>query len=135
MIHQRLDMTPTLMIAGHRIGHYSAEGKLSTSLIREQIGKDVERKSPKPDLPSQSANPAHCAGFALSHRLNLEHSPSSPATCPKSNEGFARVTDPATARGRATVFVRGPFCEPIRTTRIQVAILRKTSILWTYKCS
>src|ERR1035438_5153301 len=32
-------------------------------------GKDVERKSPKPDFPSQLANPAHYAGFALSHRL------------------------------------------------------------------
>ena len=32
-------------------------------------GKDVERKSPKTDFPSQLANPAHYAGFALSHRL------------------------------------------------------------------
>ena len=32
-------------------------------------GKDVGRKSPKTDFPSQLANPAHCAGFALSHRL------------------------------------------------------------------
>src|SRR6266567_7638020 len=31
-------------------------------------GKDVERKSPKTDFPSQLANPAHYAGFALSHR-------------------------------------------------------------------
>src|SRR5271167_1095312 len=31
-------------------------------------GKDVERKSPKTDFPSQLANPAHDAGFALSHR-------------------------------------------------------------------
>ena len=27
-IHQHLDQTLTLMIAGHRVGHYSAEGKL-----------------------------------------------------------------------------------------------------------
>jgi len=32
-------------------------------------GKDVESKSPKTDFPSQLANPAHYAGFALSHRL------------------------------------------------------------------
>src|ERR1700692_747414 len=32
-------------------------------------GKDVERKSPKADFPSQLANPAQYAGFALSHRL------------------------------------------------------------------
>jgi hypothetical protein len=32
-------------------------------------GKDVERKSPKTDFPSQLANPAYYAGFALSHRL------------------------------------------------------------------
>jgi hypothetical protein len=31
-------------------------------------GKDVERKSPKTDFPSQLANPAHYSGFALSHR-------------------------------------------------------------------
>src|ERR1017187_10441375 len=32
-------------------------------------GKDVERKSPQTDFPAQLANPAHYAGFALSHRL------------------------------------------------------------------
>jgi hypothetical protein len=32
-------------------------------------GKDVERKSHKTDFPSQLANPANNAGFALSHRL------------------------------------------------------------------
>src|SRR5580658_7137344 len=33
-------------------------------------GKDVERKSPNADFPSPLANPAHDAGFALSHRLD-----------------------------------------------------------------
>jgi transposase len=42
IIHQHLDMTLTLMIAGHRIGHYSAEGKLLTPLSKEQI-KAVEK--------------------------------------------------------------------------------------------
>ena len=32
-------------------------------------GKDVKRKSPKTDFPSQLANPANNAGFALSRRL------------------------------------------------------------------
>ena len=35
-------MTLTLMIAGHRIGHYSAEGKLLTPLTKKQI-KAVEK--------------------------------------------------------------------------------------------
>jgi hypothetical protein len=42
IIHQHLDMTLTLMIAGHRIGHYSAEGKLLTPLSKKQI-KAVEK--------------------------------------------------------------------------------------------
>jgi hypothetical protein len=32
-------------------------------------GKDVEWKSQKDDFPTPLANPAHNAGFALSHRL------------------------------------------------------------------
>ena len=72
IIHQHLDTTLTLMIAGHRIGHYSAEGKLLTPLSKKQI-KAVEKtlrwKSQKADFPTPLANPAHYAGFALSHRL------------------------------------------------------------------
>ena len=37
IIHQHLDTTLTLMIAGHRVGHYSAEGKLLTPLTKKQI--------------------------------------------------------------------------------------------------
>jgi len=36
IIHQHLDTSLTLMTAGHRIGHYSAEGKLLTPLSKEQ---------------------------------------------------------------------------------------------------
>ncbi len=43
IIHQHLDATLTLMIAGHRVGHYSAEGKLLTPLTKKQI-KAVEKK-------------------------------------------------------------------------------------------
>jgi hypothetical protein len=42
IIHQHLDRTLTLMIAGHRVGHYSAEGKLLTPLTKKQI-KAVEK--------------------------------------------------------------------------------------------
>ena len=42
IIHQHLDTTLTLMIAGHRVGHYSAEGQLLTPLTKKQI-KAVER--------------------------------------------------------------------------------------------
>ena len=42
IIHQHLDMTLTLMVAGRRIGHYSAEGKLLTPLSKKQI-KAVEK--------------------------------------------------------------------------------------------
>jgi hypothetical protein len=42
IIHQHLDATLTLMIAGHRVGHYSAEGKLLTPLTKKQV-KAVEK--------------------------------------------------------------------------------------------
>jgi hypothetical protein len=42
IIHQHLDQTLTLMIAGHRVGHYSAEGKLLTPLTKKQV-KAVEK--------------------------------------------------------------------------------------------
>jgi hypothetical protein len=32
IIHQHLDTALTLMIAGHRVGHYSAQGKILTPL-------------------------------------------------------------------------------------------------------
>jgi hypothetical protein len=54
IIHQHLDTTLTIMIAGHRIGHYSAQGKLLTPLSQNQI-KAVEKtlrgKVQKPTLP------------------------------------------------------------------------------------
>jgi hypothetical protein len=54
IIHQHQDTTLTLMIAGHRVGHYSAEGKLLTPLTKKQI-KAVEKtlrgKVKKPTFP------------------------------------------------------------------------------------
>ena len=56
------------MIAGHRIGHYSAEGKLLTPLSKKQI-KAVEKtlrgKVPFPLNKSRTIR----LGLALSHRL------------------------------------------------------------------
>ena len=48
IIHQHLDQTLTLTIAGHRVGHYSAEGKLLTPLTKKQVKaveKTLEEKS------------------------------------------------------------------------------------------
>ena len=42
IIHEHLDATLTLMIAGHCVGHYSAKGKLLTPLTKKQI-KAVEK--------------------------------------------------------------------------------------------
>jgi hypothetical protein len=42
IIQEHLDTTLTLMIAGHRVGHYSAEGRLLTPLTKKQI-KAVEK--------------------------------------------------------------------------------------------
>jgi hypothetical protein len=42
IIHQHLDQTLTLTIGGHRVGHYSAEGKLLTPLTKKQV-KAVEK--------------------------------------------------------------------------------------------
>ena len=60
IIHQHLDTTLTLMIAGHRIGHYSAEGKLLTPLSQKQI-KAVEKtlggKVQKQTFPPNLQNP------------------------------------------------------------------------------
>jgi hypothetical protein len=47
IIHQHLDTTLTLLIAGHRVGHYSAERKLLTPLTKKQI-KAVEKTLPPP---------------------------------------------------------------------------------------
>ena len=53
-IHQHLDTTLTLMVLGHRVGHYSAEGKLLTPLTKKQIKaveKTLKGKVKKPTFP------------------------------------------------------------------------------------
>jgi hypothetical protein len=37
IIHQHLDTSLTIMIAGHRVGHYRAEGKRLTPLTKKQV--------------------------------------------------------------------------------------------------
>ena len=73
IIHQHLDQTLTLTVAGHRIGHYSAQGKLLTPLTKNKSRpwkKTLRGKVTKPahHYSNFLPNPAHCAGFAL-HRL------------------------------------------------------------------
>jgi transposase len=54
IIHQHLDQTLTLMIAGHRVGHYSAEGKLLTPLTKKQmqaVEKTLRGKVQKQTFP------------------------------------------------------------------------------------
>ena len=72
IIHQHLDPTLTLMIAGHRVGHYSAEGKLLTPLTKKQI-KAVE-KTLRGKVPKQLSSPNFKSRTLrgirpLSHRL------------------------------------------------------------------
>lgn len=54
IIHQHPDKTLTLMIAGHRVGRYSAEGTLLTPLTKKQIRaveKTLRGKVQKPTFP------------------------------------------------------------------------------------
>ena len=72
IIHQHLDMTSDSddRWTSHRT---LQRGRKTVDAAEQKAdqgrGKDVERKSPKADFPSQLANPANNAGFALSHRL------------------------------------------------------------------
>ena len=73
IIHQHLDQTLTLMIAGHRIGHYSAEGKLLTPLSKKQIKaveKTVRVKSPK--------NRLSLLNLQIPHNTRDSHFPTAP---------------------------------------------------------
>jgi len=54
IVHQHLDTTLTLMIAGHRVGQYSAAGKLLTPLTKKQtraVEKTLRGKVPKQTFP------------------------------------------------------------------------------------
>ena len=56
-------------LAGLGVPPYSIEVDTVDEKAGQGGGKDVARKSPKADFPSQLANPANYAGFALFHRL------------------------------------------------------------------
>jgi transposase len=54
IIHQHMDMTLTIMIAGHRVGHYSAKGELLTPLTKKQtkaVEKTLKGKVQKQTFP------------------------------------------------------------------------------------
>jgi transposase len=54
IIHQHLNATLTLTIGGHRVGHYSAQGKLVTPLTKKQskaMEKTRDGKVKKPTFP------------------------------------------------------------------------------------
>ena len=72
IIHQHLDQTLTLMIAGHRIGHYSAEGKLLTPLSKKQI-KAVE-KTLRGKVQKQTFPP----NLQIPHNTRDSHFPTAP---------------------------------------------------------
>ncbi|MGO9493171.1 MAG: ISNCY family transposase [Terracidiphilus sp.] len=67
IIHQHLDTTLTLVIAGHRVGHYSAQGKLLTPLTKKHIkaaektlrGKVTEQTFPLNLQIPQTARVSH----------------------------------------------------------------------------
>jgi len=70
IIHQHLDQTLALMIAGHRTLQRRRKTLDAADQKADQGGgKDVERKSRTTDFPSQLAHPANYAGFAFFHRL------------------------------------------------------------------
>ena len=72
IIHQHLDTTLTLMISGHRIGYYSAEGKLLTSLSQKQI-KAVE-KTLRGKIQKQTFPPS----LQIPHTTRDSHFPTDP---------------------------------------------------------
>ena len=67
IIHQHLDQTLTLTIGRHRVGHYSAQGKLLTPLTKKQVkaaektrgGKVKEPTFPPPLQIPQTARDSH----------------------------------------------------------------------------
>jgi transposase len=74
IIHQHLDTTLTLMIAGHRVGHYSAEGKLLTPLTKKQtkaVEKTLRGKVKKQTFP---------LNLQIPHATRDSHFPTAPTT-------------------------------------------------------
>ena len=74
IIHQHLDTTLTLMIAGHRVGQYSAEGKLLTPLTKKQI-KAVEKT-----LTGKVTKPTFPLNLQIPHTTRDSHFPTASTT-------------------------------------------------------
>ena len=74
IIHEHMDTTLTLMIAGHRVGRYSAEGKLLTPLTKEQI-KAVEKT-----LRGKVQKQTFPRNLQISHTTRDSHFPTASTT-------------------------------------------------------
>src|ERR1700757_62391 len=74
IIHQHLDTNLTLMIAGHRVGHYSAQGKLLTPLTKKQI-KAVEKT-----LGGKVTKQTFPPNLQISHTTRDSHFPTASTT-------------------------------------------------------
>src|SRR6201988_5324918 len=74
ILYQHMDTTLTLMIAGHRVGHYSAEGKLLTPLTKKQI-KAVEKT-----LGGKVTKQTFPPNLQISHTTRDSHFPTASTT-------------------------------------------------------
>jgi transposase len=74
IIHQHMDTTLTLMVAGHRVGHYSAQGKLLTPLTKKQI--QAVEKTLRGKVQEQTF-PLH---LQIPHTTRDSHSPTASTT-------------------------------------------------------
>jgi transposase len=74
IIHQHQDTTLTLMVAGHRVGQYSAAGKLLTPLTKKQI-KAVEKT-----LRAKVKNPTFPLNLQIPQTARDSHFPTASTT-------------------------------------------------------
>jgi len=74
IIHQHLDATLTLTIGGHRVGHYSAQGKLLTPLTKKQA---MAMEKPRGGKVKKPTFPPH---LQILHTTRDSHFPTASAT-------------------------------------------------------
>jgi len=70
-VHQHLDGTLSLTYGPHRLGRYSAQGvalSATPKTMETAVEKTPGGKVHTPTFPPRLGNPAHSAGFPLSHR-------------------------------------------------------------------
>ena len=73
IIHEHMDTTLTLMIAGHRVGHYSGDGKLLTPLTKKQI------KAMEKTLRGKVQNQTFPRNLQIPHTTRDSHFPTASA--------------------------------------------------------